>query len=694
MPQELASKLHVATLEAWDGSNASALKHIFDIPVYGNDIFYFGRNPARCRHCYGEPTISNRHLKIYCILFEENFASGISPLVYVEDLSLNGTQLTATAGVDNPNIEYGMHMKRSDAHLLNENDRIRVSESLVLVFRNVPNLRVQLQPLDTIRKAESQAFSDRFTLSTRRLGVGGHGSVLLAFDREHRRQLACKVIEVNDASVQDEGESTAFTKKVGRRLEHIKNCFREVEILRDIDHPNIIAVQKAFWSNNSIYIFQELVTGGDLFSYIEYKGGKLSDVETAVIVRQILIAVDYLHDLHIVHRDLKPDNVLMTSFTDGARVVLTDFGHARYLPTSQVTKSPSNPRMFSVVGTIEYAAPEIYKANSRVVPETGYSKAVDMWSIGSITAAMLSGDVIFIDREHPDFEDNALNVILPLAAACDLGVLDTSPKWAAVGHRPKDFIRNLLVLEESGRMTTKEALAHPWFTNELHAADFDAVYKRAIQNWKPPKRPAEPIEKLNVGSLQDSPSAERAIQNSNHSPFFRLDASPPTGSSPLCGSGSITRNDHHGSVLSSISEEAENDAGFLPDSFQAMDLGSGNNRLLSFDQNTMDLDAIDDNSYNLKQTPGKANDPTIPSSRSNPFLGEEMSESKVKNPREIVHSKMTNVPIQNKRPKIKKVYGNQRSVWNFSERDMEDDVGIYNNDHAGENLGRKRIRFT
>jgi protein-serine/threonine kinase len=97
---------------------------------------------------------------------------------------------------------------------------------------------------------------------------------------------------------------------------------------------------------------QDIVTAGDLFSYIEFKDGKLSEVEAAVVVRQLLVAVSFLHQQNIVHRDIKPENILMTSLSAGCRVVLTDFGAARRIQTKR-------QRMSTVLGTREYAAPYV-----------------------------------------------------------------------------------------------------------------------------------------------------------------------------------------------------------------------------------------------------------------------------------------------------------------------------------------------
>lgn len=105
-------------------------------------------------------------------------------------------------------------------------------------------------------------------------------------------------------------------------------------------------------TNRDRYIFEDLITAGDLFTFVESKGGSITDFETASVIRQVLIAIDYLHDNNIVHRDLKPENILMTSNGVQRRVVLADFGCAQAI-------SPGNKRMSTVVGTWDYTAPYV-----------------------------------------------------------------------------------------------------------------------------------------------------------------------------------------------------------------------------------------------------------------------------------------------------------------------------------------------
>ena len=402
-------------------------------------------------------------------------------------------------------------MGRKNTFLLDAGDELHISENITLIY--ISRSPVKTIKLTPTQEVERQMFSARYLVTSRMLGAGGYGKVLVGVHQQTQRQLACKIVRLDEIAAKASRLPTADRKK------HVSSsrerCFREFDILKDLSHPNIISVEKVFCSRDNIYIFQELITGGDLFSFLEFKGGRLNCMQTAAIVYQVLKGIEYLHRKNVVHRDLKPDNILMSSLEAGARVVITDFGNARFIPdkTSQPNKYQ---RMFSYVGTLEYAAPEIIGANPTIPVERGYSKSVDMWSIGALTATVLSGDHLFTDRTHPDYDRNAQRVIVSLAAVCNLSVLDDHhhPLWKSVGPQPKDFIRKLLVLREEDRMTASNALAHPWFT--CYAKDVEEVYKRSIADWKPHQknhRLVEDINKLSLHSVTNGASGNTLLEN-------------------------------------------------------------------------------------------------------------------------------------------------------------------------------------
>lgn len=130
-------------------------------------------------------------------------------------------------------------------------------------------------------------------------------------------------------------------------------------VVKLIMQPNIIQIHQIYYSSETIYIFQELLTAGDLFSYFTRNHCYLPDTEISVIIRQVLLGVEYLHARKIVHRDVKLENILMASLTPGARVVIADFGSATTLKRMQSNGEPR--RMTSFAGTHNYAAPSVLR---------------------------------------------------------------------------------------------------------------------------------------------------------------------------------------------------------------------------------------------------------------------------------------------------------------------------------------------
>ncbi|KAI9877518.1 MAG: hypothetical protein M1830_003714 [Pleopsidium flavum] len=433
--------------------------------IYENSDVLIGRNKEVCDLIPDDPTVSNQHLRVYSILYDQDEDSDIAPLVYAEDLSRNGTYWNgALIGRGNGGV------------LLSNGDNLRISPRLSLVYygTDLP----KSESLDHIQEQEkkvlplSLAKTDELTREALPETTTG-------------RQLACKIVDLRKLKEKhlDNVRNQTRTRHQSTFInEKLKKYLREAEILMNLSHPNIIALEKVYRTNNTIYILEDLITAGDLYSYIQYKGGKLLDIEAAVIIRQILKALEYLHDQNIVHRDLKPDNILITSLADGSRIVLSDFGSA-------TITGASRQRMMTQIGTLEYTAPLVMR-------KKGYTKAVDMWALGGVAVALLAGASLFVDSEDEEYQANPDQAILKAAAECNLAGMDTGEKWQHVGERAKDFVRKLLVLDEVKRMTVEEALEHPWFTNESHRDEFEAVYQRAIRHWRPRPKKADMIENL------------------------------------------------------------------------------------------------------------------------------------------------------------------------------------------------------
>jgi len=230
----------------------------------------------------------------------------------------------------------------------------------------------------------------------------------------------------------------------------------EINILKAVDHPNVVQLKDIFETDATIYIVMEIISGGELFDKI-VELTHYSEKEASNLVTQILKGIQHLHDRRIVHRDLKPENLLLSSKQPNADVKITDFG------LSQIFEDGEPMLMNNAVGTPGYLAPEVL---TLLDDEQPYSKEVDLWGVGVILYILLCGFPPF----YGDNEDEIYDKIV----AGDWSFIP--PFWNSVSQSAKDLITRFLTLDPKTRITVEEALNHPWIRDnntlsEAHLGD-------------------------------------------------------------------------------------------------------------------------------------------------------------------------------------------------------------------------------
>jgi len=266
------------------------------------------------------------------------------------------------------------------------------------------------------------------------LGRGAFSIVYLANQKSTGQQYAIKVINKKD---------------LGKDYE--KNLRMEVDILKQVRHPNIIALKELFDTPDKLYLVMELVTGGELFDRIVEKGS-YTESEASALVSKMVSAVEYLHNINIVHRDLKPENLLLKRADSDLEVAIADFGLSKIVGQQLM--------MQTACGTPSYVAPEVLNAS-------GYGKEVDMWSIGVITYILLCGFPPFYGDTVPEIFEQIME------ASFDY----PEEYWSHVSSNAKDFINKLLQVEPEARMTAGVALKHPWLAEKAPATVLPANQK-------------------------------------------------------------------------------------------------------------------------------------------------------------------------------------------------------------------------
>jgi len=257
------------------------------------------------------------------------------------------------------------------------------------------------------------------------IGRGGFSIVYHAERKKTAEEFAVKKIEKKKVEGDD-----------------IKLLRREIQIMKQLDHPNILKLYEVYEDEESFYLVMELVKGKELFDKIVERG-MYSEKDAANIIAQVVSAVDYLHENGIAHRDLKPENLLVEGEEDESKVKIADFGFAKSFG------GEAGEQLMTSCGSPGYVAPEILTAES-------YDKSVDMWSVGVILYILLSGYPPFYADSAPALFKKIMDVKYDF---------DDSV-WDDISDTAKDLIRNLLVKDPAKRFTAQQCLSHAWITGK------------------------------------------------------------------------------------------------------------------------------------------------------------------------------------------------------------------------------------
>ena len=198
------------------------------------------------------------------------------------------------------------------------------------------------------------------------LGTGTFSVVKLGIHRITQKKVAIKILDKNKIESKDD----------------LERIIREMQILTEMDHPNVIKVFKIYEEESNFSIIMEYCEEGELFNYI-VKKQRLSERESSFFFYQIINGIEYIHSKGIAHRDLKPENLLIAK---NKILKIIDFGLSNYYDGQKRLQTPC--------GSPCYASPEMVKGKKY----DGFN--IDIWAIGVILFAMLCGYLPFEDDDN------------------------------------------------------------------------------------------------------------------------------------------------------------------------------------------------------------------------------------------------------------------------------------------------------
>ncbi|GMH78604.1 hypothetical protein TL16_g07869 [Triparma laevis f. inornata] len=213
--------------------------------------------------------------------------------------------------------------------------------------------------------------------------------------------------------------------------EFIQELKNEIDILKSLDHPNIVKPMETFNRRRQMFIIMELCSGGGF---------------AAAITGKLLSAISYMHSRNITHRDLKFENIMFESSHPEAEIKVIDFGLSKkYVPEA--------PHLVDGVGTIYTMAPQVLQGM--------YTSQADLWSVGVIAYMLLCSEMPFTGRKRRHVIDKIMRCSYDFKGS----------RWNNISADAKEFINNLIELNPKKRFNADQALKSKWMLKDFAIAN-------------------------------------------------------------------------------------------------------------------------------------------------------------------------------------------------------------------------------
>ncbi|KAI6778416.1 Serine/threonine-protein kinase-like protein [Emericellopsis cladophorae] len=266
------------------------------------------------------------------------------------------------------------------------------------------------------------------------IGQGSFGCVYLALHAVTGELLAVKQVETPAPGANNQSDN--------RKKSMIDALKREISLLRDLRHPNIVQYLGCSSSADYLNIFLEYVPGGSVQTMLNSYGA-LPEPLVRSFVRQILTGLSYLHNQEIIHRDIKGANILVDN---KGTIKISDFGISKKLEATNILNGANNNKNRpSLQGSVFWMAPEVVK-------QTSYTRKADIWSLGCLVVEMMTGS-------HPFPDCSQLQAIFKIGGG---RAVPTIPDNAS--EDAKAFLAQTFEIDHNRRPSADELMLSPFLT--------------------------------------------------------------------------------------------------------------------------------------------------------------------------------------------------------------------------------------